>query len=172
MDELILSLQAMRNIYKMVAHNLQTAHNHLEKEVTKFPTKVKSEDLIMLKRHDKKTFEPAYEEYYRVLKMRGNQVDVQSVLGDQVKMVHIKDVKVILPVDKVINEMPDYTKFGRKSKLDLDPTKIPDLNWVLLTRIHTHTTPMTTVSMPSETVGSTLIKMPIVSSVTSTNITN
>ena len=68
--------------------------------------------------------------------------------------------------------MSDYTKFGRKSKLDLDPTKIPDLNWVLSSRIHTHTTPTTTVSMPLQTVVSTLIKMPIVSSVTSTNITN
>ena len=55
--------------------------------------------------------EPVYEGYYQVLKTRGNQVDVQSVSGDQVKTVHIKDIKVILPVDRVINEMPDYTKF-------------------------------------------------------------
>ena len=61
MDEMILSLQAMRNIYKMVAHNLKTARKHLEKEQTKFPTRVKTEDLTMLKRHDKKTFEPVYE---------------------------------------------------------------------------------------------------------------
>ena len=74
---------------------------------------------------------------------------MQFVPGDQVKMVHIKDIKVILPVDRVINEMPDYTKFGRKSKLDLDPAKIPDLNWILTTRIHMHTNPTTTVSMPS-----------------------
>ena len=63
-DKLILSLQAMRNIYKMFAHNLKTAHKRLEKEATKFPTRVKTEDLIMLKRHDKKTFEPVYEGYY------------------------------------------------------------------------------------------------------------
>ena len=69
-DESILSLQAMRNIYKMVAHNLKTARKCLEKEATKFPTRVKSEDLIMLKRHDKKTFEPVYEGYYQVLKTR------------------------------------------------------------------------------------------------------
>ena len=54
MDELILSLQAMCNIYKMVDHNLKTARKHLEK-ATKFPTRVKAEDLIMLKRHDNKT---------------------------------------------------------------------------------------------------------------------
>ena len=38
-EEMILSLQAMRNIYKMVAHNLKTAHKCLEKELTKFPTR-------------------------------------------------------------------------------------------------------------------------------------
>ena len=119
----------------------------------------------MLKRHDKKTFEPVYKGYYRVLQTRGNQVDVQTIMGDQVKTVHIKDVKVVLPVDRVINEMPDYTKFGRKSKLNLDPTKIPHLNWVLSTKLHTHTTPTTTVSMPSQTVVATMIKMLMVSSV-------
>ena len=126
----------------------------------------------MLKRHDKKTFEPVYEGYYRVLQTRGNQVDVQTIMGDQVKTVHIKDVKVVLPVDRVINKMPDYTKFGRKSKLDLDPTRIPDLNRVLSTKLHTHTTPTTTLSMPSQTVLSTMIKMPMVSSVIPTDVTN
>ena len=124
----------------------------------------------MLKRHDKKTFEPVYEGYYHVLKTRGNQIDIKSVLGEQVKMVHIKDVKVVLPLDWVIQEIPDYTKFGRESKLDLDPMKIPDLNWILSTRIHTHTTPTTTVNLPSQTVTSTLSKMPIVSSIISTNV--
>ena len=166
-DETILSLQAMRNIYKMVAHNLKTACKRLEKEQTKVPTRVKTEDLIMLK-----TFEPVYEGYDHVLKTRGNQVDIQSISGDQVKMVHIKDIKVILPVDRVINEVPDYAKFGRKSKLDLDPTKIPDLNWVLSTRIHTHTTPTATVSIPSHTVVSTLSKMPTISSLIPMNVWN
>ena len=156
----------------MVAKNLKTVHVRLEKEATKFPTKVKMEDLIMLKRHDKKTFEPVYEGYFCVLKIRRNQVDVQSVLGEQIKTVHIKDIKVVLPVDQVINEIPDYANFGRKSKLDLDPSKIPDLNWVLSTKIHTHTTPTTTVSIPSQTVVSTLNMIPIVSSTISTNITN
>ena len=156
----------------MVAHNLKTARKCFEKEATKFPTKVKTEDLIMLKRHDKKTFEPVYEGYYRVLQTRGNQVEVQSITGDQVKTVHIKDVKVVLPVDRVVNEMPDYTKFGRMSKLDLDPMKNPDLNWVLSTKLHTQTTPTTTVSLQSPTVVATIVKMPMVSSVTSTDVTN
>ena len=145
MDEMILSLQAMRNIYKMFTQNLKTVHACLEKETTKFPTRVKTEDLKMLKRHDKKTFEPTYEGYFHVLKLRGNQVDVQPTSGGQVKTVHIKDVKVILLVDWVLNEIPDYINYGRKSKLDLDPNK----NWALSTRILTYNTPTTTVSTPS-----------------------
>ena len=82
--ESILSLQAMRNIYKMVTHNLKTACKCLEKEATKFPTRVKSRRFNNAERHDKKTFEPVYEGYYRVLETRGNQVDVQSVPGDKV----------------------------------------------------------------------------------------
>ena len=97
-----------------------------------------------------------------MLQTRGNQVDVQSITGDQTKTVHIKDVKVVFPVDRVINEIPDYTKFGRKSKLDLDPTKIPDLKWDLSTKLHTQTTPTTTVSLPSPTSVNTMAKMPVV----------
>ena len=167
-DETILSLQAMRNIYKMVVHNLKTARKRLEKEATKFPTKVKTEDLIMLKRHDKKTFEPVYEGYYQVIQIRGNQVDVQSITDNQTKTVHIKDVKVVLPVDRVITEIPDYTQFGRKSKLDLDPAKIPDLKWDLSTKLCTQTTPTTTVSLPSQTAVNTIVKIHVVSTTTFT----
>ena len=79
---------------------------------------------------------------------------------------------MVLPVDRVINEIPDYTKFGRKSKLDLDPTKIPDLNWDLSTKLHTQTTPTTTVSLPSPTVVNTMVKMLVVSSITFTDVLN
>ena len=75
-------------------------------------------------------------------------------------------------MDRVINEMPDYTKFGRRSKLDLDPTKIPELNWVLSTKIHTYTTPSTKVSIPSQAVVSTQTQTPIMSPTTDTNISN
>ena len=51
------------------------------------------------------------------------------------KTAHIKHVKPILPVDRVVNAIPDYTQFGRKTKLSLDPNKIPDLGWTLATKV-------------------------------------
>ena len=98
-------------------------------------------------------------------------MDVQTVSGGQVKTVHIKDVKVILSVDQVLNEIPDYTNFGRKSKLDLDPNKIPEINWALSTRIHMYTTPTTTVGTPSQTVSPVQDQLPTVTSTVSTTIT-
>ena len=71
-------------------------------------------------------------------------------------------------MDRVINEIPDYTKFGRKSKLDLDPAKIPDLKWDLSTKLSTQTTPTTTVSLPSPTAAKDMVKMPMVASTTFT----
>ena len=124
----------------------------------------------MLKRHNKKTCEPAYEGYFHVLKLRGNQVDVQPTSEGQVKTVHMKDVKVILPVDWVLNEVLDYTNYGRKSKVDLDPNKIPELNWALSTWIHTYTTPTTTVGTPSQTVTTVQSKLPVVISAISSDI--
>ena len=102
-----------------------------------------------------------------MLKIKGNQIDAQPVSGGQNKTVHIRDVKVILLVDRVIKAIPDYTNFGRKSKLDLDPDNIPDLNPVLSTRVHTHTTPTATVSMPSQTAISTQAGLPVSSKIAS-----
>ena len=51
------------------------------------------------------------------------------------KTAHIKHVKPILPADRVVNAIPDYTQFGRKNKLSLDPSKIPDLGWTLTTKV-------------------------------------
>ena len=48
----------------------------------------------------------------------------------------------MLPVDNVIASLPDYSAFGRKSALRLNPDKIPDLNWNIATQLNT--TPITT----------------------------
>ena len=46
-------------------------------------------------------------------------------------------VKYILPADWYIKQIPDYTVFGRKTTLRLNPDKIPDLHWSLADSYHT-----------------------------------
>ena len=139
-------LESLKNIYQIAAHNLKLAWTRMHREKTQQDTKVRTEDLIMIKTHNRKTFEPVYQGYYRVIKVRGNQLDVAPMEGGPTKTVHVKHAKVVLPVDRVVDSIPDYTKFGRKSKLTVNPEKIPDLNWELTTRISTLTLPTTTAS--------------------------
>ena len=107
----------------------------MQKITIQHDVKVKTGDLIMIKAQKKQAFEPRYEGYYRVVKIRGNQVDTVPTEGGDMKTAHIKHIKPILPVDRVVNVIPDYTQFGRRTKLSLDPNKIPDLGWTLTTKV-------------------------------------
>ena len=52
-------------------------------------------------------------------------------------MKHIKHVKYILPADRCINQLPDYSAFGRKTTLRMNPDHILDLHWNLANTYHT-----------------------------------
>ena len=146
-DEVIISLEAMKKIYKLAAQNLKLARERMnkKKQQTK-PTKLETGALIMVKRHDKKIFEPRYEGYYRIVKIRGNQLDIIPIEGGLQKTIHIKHAKPIIPVDRVMQSLPDYTNYGRKSRYNINVDELPDLIWSLSTIVNTFTTPTTTIS--------------------------
>ena len=52
-------------------------------------------------------------------------------------MKHIKHVKYILPTDRYINQLPNYSMFGRKTTLRMNPDHILDLHWTLANTYHT-----------------------------------
>ena len=52
-------------------------------------------------------------------------------------MKHIKHVKYVLPTDKYIDKLLDYSGFGRKTTLRINPDQIPDLHWKLANTYHT-----------------------------------
>ena len=52
-------------------------------------------------------------------------------------MKHIKHVKYVLPTDKYIDQLPDYSRFGRKTTLRINPDQILDLDWKLTNTYHT-----------------------------------
>ena len=69
--------------------------------------------------------------------LRGNQVEVRPSIGGPTEMKHVKHVKYILPADWYIKEIPNYSAFGRKTTLRMNPDKIPDLHWSLADTYHT-----------------------------------
>ena len=84
------------------------------------------------------------------------------------KVVHITDVKYILPADTIIAKLPDCNKFGHKTKLRLNPQNIPDLNWELAITANTKPTPATTTinyTLPMSTHVATTNSTPVIVSV-------
>ena len=136
-------MQALKNIYEVMAQNLKIAHAKITDNVSLIPTKLKEGDLVLIKDHTAKAFQPHYVGNYRIVSFKGNQVEVHKTEGGNTTWVHSTDIKYILPVDNVINKLPDYRSFGRKTKLRLNPDRIPDLHWNLSTTLNMIPTLMT-----------------------------
>ena len=135
-EENILSLEALQRIYHLVAENLKMAKERLHKNQQAYPTKFKTEDMVMIKTHAEGQFQPIYKDYYRIVSFKGNQVQVIPV-GGKPHFVHITDVKYVMPVDNIIPHLPLPNQLGRMSKYNLNPKNIPDLKWNLSTTLNT-----------------------------------
>ena len=72
-----------------------------------------------------------------MVSLKGNQVEIQPAVGGPTEMKHIKHIKYVLPTDKYINKLLDYSGFGRKTMLRINPDQIPDLHWNLANTYHT-----------------------------------
>ena len=167
-DENILSIQAFKNIYQLVAENLQKARKRMAPANFPQTSKLKTEDSVMIKDHTVGPFEPVYKGNYRVVAIKGNQVEITPAEGGKSQMVHITGVKYILPADNIIAKLPDYNKFGCKTKLRLNPQNIPDLNWEFATTANTKPTPSTTTinyTLPMSTDIVTTISTPVMISI-------
>ena len=92
---------------------------------------------MLVQNHVRGPFDPKYTGDYRVISPRGNQVEVQTLNGGPTEMIHITHVKYILPADRYVNQLPDYSAFGRKTTLRINPDYIPDLHWKLANTYHT-----------------------------------
>ena len=146
-DENILSMQVLKNIYEVVAQNLKMSCAKITDNVNPVPIKLKEGDLVLIKDHTAKAFQPHYVGNYRIVSFKGNQVEVHKTKGGNTTWVHLTDIKYILPVDNVITKLPDYQSFGRKTKLRLNPERIPNLHWNLSTTLNTTPTLMTQQSL-------------------------
>ena len=91
----------------------------------------------MIQNHVKGPFDLKYIGDYRVISLKGNQVEIQPAVGGPTEMKHIKHVKHILPADKYTDQLPDYSGFGRKTTLRINPGQILDLHWRLANTYHT-----------------------------------
>ena len=120
-----------------MAQNLKIAQAKVTDNASPVNTKLKEGDLVLIKDHTAKTFQPHYEGNYRIVSFKGNQVEVCRTKDGNTTWVHLTDVKYILPVESVITKLPDCQSFSRKTKLRLNPDRVPDLHWNLSTTLNT-----------------------------------
>ena len=74
-------MQALENIYEVVAQNLKIVRTKITDNVNPVPTKLKEEDLVLIKDHTSKAFQPHYVGNYRIVSFKGNQVEVHKTKG-------------------------------------------------------------------------------------------
>ena len=133
----IISLETMKNLYEIVATNLKLAQEKGDPQEQPPLTKLQPGDTVLVQNHTKGPFDPKYIGDYRVVSLKGNQVEIQPAVGGPTEMKHIKHVKYVLPADKYISQLLNYSWFGRKTTLRIDPDHIPELHWKLTDTYHT-----------------------------------
>ena len=133
----IISLEMMKNLHEIVATNLKLAREKGDPQEQPPPTKLQPGDTVLIQNHNKGPFDPKFIGDFRVVSLKGNQVEIQPAVGGPTEMKHIKHIKYVLPADKYINKLPDYSGFGRKTMLRINPDQIPDLHWTLANTYHT-----------------------------------
>ena len=64
-----------------------------------------------------------------VIKYLGKtHVLLRNSKGEEAKH-HVAYLKKIYPLQETVEKMPDFRKFGRVAKLQLNPDRVPDLKW-------------------------------------------
>ena len=124
-----LDLTVLQNTYQLAAQNVQKAREKAEGKEPLVPLIFQSDDLVTLRDHTAKAFEPKYKGEYRIVKMLGKtQVLLRNARGEEMKH-HVTHIKKTNPVEETVDKIPDFKKFGRAVKLHLNPDIVPNLGW-------------------------------------------
>ena len=116
----------------MVAQQLYNSRQHYIKDnkYNKVPDHgILVGDLVLVKDHTAKSFEPKYKEDYCVVQIYGtNALQVSDKRG-KLHNVHITDVKCINMAEKVTTQLKQIYNKGRKAKNLIPQGLIPNLGW-------------------------------------------
>ena len=125
-------LEALKNMYQMVAQQLHNSRQRYVKEnkYNKVPNHgILVGDLVLVKDHTAKSFEPRYKEDYRVVQIYGtNALQVLDKRG-RLHNIHITDVKRVNMTEKVATQLEQVYENGRTAKNLIPQGLILDLGW-------------------------------------------
>ena len=77
----ILSLEALKNMYEMATTNLKMAKEKRDSPKTHKPIHLQPGDTVLVQNLTKGPFDPKYIDDYRVVAIKGNQIEVRPSIG-------------------------------------------------------------------------------------------
>ena len=125
------NLEALKNIHQVVTQQLlKSRERYIKKHHNQQPTvpQLQAGDLILIKNHTAKSFEPKYKGNYRIVKIHGNNMEIQDFRGN-ISMLHVTGVKRTTLMEQVADDYEQLGKQGRFSKKCIPRGYIPDLDW-------------------------------------------
>ena len=127
-------LEALKNIYQVVAQQLlHSRERYIKKHHNEQPSvpQLQAGDLILIKNHMAKSFEPKHKGNYRVVKIHGNNMEIRDFRSN-ISKVHITDVKRTTLMEQVADDYEQLGKQGRFSKKCISRGHIPDFDWTTI----------------------------------------
>ena len=119
-------------MYQMVAQQLYNSRQRYIKDnkYNKVPNHgIQVGDLVLMKDHTAKSFEPKYKEDYHVVQVYGTNALQVSDKREKLQNVHITNVRRINMTEKVTTQLKQMYNKGRTAKNLIPPGLIPDLGW-------------------------------------------
>ena len=98
----ILSLEAMKAMFEIATTNLKMAREKKDPKEAPKPIQLQPGDTVLVQNHTKGPFDLKYIGDYRVVSIKGNQVEVRPSIGGPTEMKHVKHVKYVHPADQYI----------------------------------------------------------------------
>ena len=131
MDEGILNVKLLQNLYHVVGYNLAKSRAARDGNINtnRKPAYIKVGANVLLKNHTAKAFEPKYKDYCVVKLLGSGRVIVKDNHGTLTTF-HRKDVKTIDMDIKVSDLFTEECNTGtRDANHTMPKAKIPDLGW-------------------------------------------
>ena len=133
-DNGLLNLEVLKNIYQVVAQQLlNSRERYIKKHHNQQPSvpQLQADDLVLIKNHTAKSFKPKYKGNYRIVKIHGNNVEMQDFRGN-ISMVHVTEMKRTTLMEQVADDYEQLGKQGRFNKKCIPRGYIPDLDWTTI----------------------------------------
>ena len=82
----LLFLEALKNMLEIAATNLKKAHSKRGPITPQLPTKLKEGDRVLIKNQTAGPFDPKYVGDYRIVSLKGNQVELRPAEGGKMQI--------------------------------------------------------------------------------------